>query len=125
MQYAFQSGMGRVIEICSDDTLSAEELSRITDLVNLLEENICTENNLASCNTLDLDTWVRRYLIDEISGNIDSDLTSSYFYYSDGKFFAGPVWDYDMAFGNHYRNQEANAFIAKNASKRSTQHSPY
>ena len=125
LQYAFQSGMGRVIEICSDDTLSAEELSRITDLVNLLEENICTENNLASCNTLDLDTWVRRYLIDEISGNIDSDLTSSYFYYSDGKFFAGPVWDYDMAFGNHYRNQEANAFIAKNASKRSTQHSLY
>jgi len=80
---------------------------------------------LVHSEILDLDSWVRRYLIDEISGNIDSDLTSSFFYYSDGMFYAGPIWDYDMAFGNSLRNQEPCAFIAKNRNKSYTSMSPY
>lgn len=125
LQYYFESSMGRIIEICSDDALSAEDFDYITYLIYLMEEEFSSGADLTDSGILDLDSWIRRYLIDEISGNIDSDLTSSYFYYSDGKFFAGPVWDYDMAFGNHYRNQESWAFIAKNAWKRNTRPSPY
>ena len=125
LQYSFESGMGRIIEICDEDSLADENIERISGLVNRMEEEFCAEIDLTSSDVMDLDSWVRRYLIDEISGNIDSDLTSSYFYYSAGKFFAGPIWDYDMAFGNHYRNQEARSFIAKNAYKRRTQPSPY
>ena len=46
----------------------------------------------------------RKYLVEEISKNYDGGVTSSFFYkpqdtVSD-KIFAGPVWDFDVAFGN-------------------------
>lgn len=51
---------------------------------------------------IDLDSWAKKYLIEEIFGNVDS--TISQFYYYDaasggGKIFAGPVWDYDSSMG--------------------------
>lgn len=125
LQHYFESWLGRIIEICEVDVLPDDTFDHITYLVYLMEQDFASGMNLADSEIVDLDSWVRRYLIDEISGNIDSDLTSSYFYYSDGKFHAGPVWDYDMAFGNHYRNQQAWAFHAKNAYKRSSRPSPY
>lgn len=50
---------------------------------------------------IDLDSWVQKYLIEEISGNLDAGAISQYFY-SDGsgKILAGPIWDYDMSCGN-------------------------
>lgn len=53
---------------------------------------------------IDLDSWARKYLIEEIFGNIDGG-QSSQFFYIDGadplrKIYAGPVWDYDMAMAN-------------------------
>lgn len=113
----FESSMERIIEICYPEEPSVSNFEYQTYLVNLMERAFCSETDLIDSEIVDLDSWVRRYLIDEISGNIDSDVTSSYFYFSDGKFFAGPVWDYDMAFGNHYRNQEPFSFIAKNEKK--------
>ena len=65
-----------------------------------MEEIIFSGEDLRNSTIIDLDSWIRRYLIDEISGNVDSDHASSYFYYTDGLFYAGPVWDYDLAFGN-------------------------
>lgn len=50
---------------------------------------------------IDLDSWVQKYLLEEISGNLDAGAISQ-FLYSDGsgKIFAGPAWDYDMSAGN-------------------------
>lgn len=51
---------------------------------------------------IDLDSWVRKYLIEEVFGNFDAAFLSQY-YYSDGKenskVFAGPVWDFDYSMG--------------------------
>jgi len=50
---------------------------------------------------IDLDSWVQKYLIEEISGNLDAGAISQYFYGDgSGKIFAGPIWDYDMSCGN-------------------------
>lgn len=51
---------------------------------------------------IDLDSWAKKYLMEELFGNVDS--TISQFYYYDaasggGKIFAGPVWDYDSSMG--------------------------
>lgn len=51
---------------------------------------------------IDLDSWAKKYLIEEIFGNVDSGI-SQFFYYDssagDGKIYAGPVWDYDSSMG--------------------------
>ena len=125
LQSPFESSMGRIVGVCYPEFLPKEDLEYISYLVYLMESDLSSGMDLRSSEILDLDSWVRRYLIDEISGNIDSDLTSSYFYFTDGKFYAGPIWDYDMAFGNNLRNQEPCALLAKNTMKASYFPSPY
>lgn len=121
----FQTDGGRTIEISSPIVLTAERKSEIQTTVNQLEQTILSNTDLRFVPDFDLDSWVKRYIIDEISGNIDSDMASSYFHYTDGVFYAGPVWDYDMTLGNHMRNQASNSFIAKNAQKSDSKFSPW
>lgn len=51
-----------------------------------------------------MDSFVKKYLIEEITRNYDGGVTSSFFYKASdaegGKLYAGPVWDYDVSFGN-------------------------
>ena len=53
---------------------------------------------------IDLESWVRKYLIEEIFGNGDAGAISQYYYIDgaqpNGKLYAGPVWDYDHSMGN-------------------------
>lgn len=46
---------------------------------------------------IDLDSWVRRFLMDEVFLNGDGGHLSQFYYYdaSIGKIYAGPVWDMD------------------------------
>lgn len=121
----FLTNTGRTVEISYPERLQQIDYTNALSQVNQMEQAILSRVDLYTEKIIDLDSWVRRYLIDEISANIDSDLASSYFYFSNGVFYAGPVWDYDMSFGNSTRNQEPNSFIAKNAKKSETFASPY
>ena len=53
---------------------------------------------------IDIDSFAQKYLVEEISKNYDGGVTSSFFYKPDDsvsrRIFAGPIWDYDVAFGN-------------------------
>lgn len=52
---------------------------------------------------IDVDSWVRKYLIEEIFANYDACYISQFFYFdaqTDGKVYAGPVWDYDLSMGS-------------------------
>lgn len=121
----FLTQAGRTVEVTSPRIQSEAQRNDMTALVDQMERIILSGEPISSAQNIDWDSWVRRYLIDEISGNIDSDLISSYFYYSDGVFCAGPVWDYDMALGNSIRNRNPNSYIAKNFCKASGYESPY
>lgn len=54
---------------------------------------------------VDMDSLVKKYLIEEITKNYDGNTSSRFFYKpadSQSKIaFAGPVWDYDIALGNY------------------------
>lgn len=50
---------------------------------------------------IDLDSWVRKYLLEEVFANVDACSISQYFYADgSGRIFAGPPWDYDGAMGH-------------------------
>lgn len=53
---------------------------------------------------IDMDSWVRSFVLDELLGNLDGFWASRFLYYEtmDGKLMAGPVWDYDKAIGNDH-----------------------
>ena len=121
----FLTGAGRTVEICEPKILKAGDQARVEQLTQALEQELFSGADLSQSAVMDLDSWVRRYLLDEISANIDGDLASAYFHCRNGVIFAGPLWDYDMTFGNYPRNQDPRAFVAKNAQKSDTLLSPY
>lgn len=54
---------------------------------------------------IDVESFARMYLIQELSKNLDAAITSFYIYKEsnvtgDGKMHAAPVWDFDVAYGN-------------------------
>lgn len=50
---------------------------------------------------IDLDSWAKKFLIEELFGNPDAGFYSQFFYGDGtGKIYAGPVWDYDVAMGS-------------------------
>lgn len=49
---------------------------------------------------VDIVSFAKLYLLNEFVKNVDSNLSSVYYYYKDGTFYAGPPWDYDLASGN-------------------------
>lgn len=59
---------------------------------------------------IDLDSFVNKYLIEEISKNMDANFSSQFLYkdsdLTDGKFYAGPVWDYDRAYENKVDDED-------------------
>ena len=130
----FLTDYNRSVELVSPKSASESERPRIEQDVQLLENAILSGDERELLYYLDLDSWVRRYLIDEISGNVDADLSSSYFYcvYNSENpvFYGGPVWDYDRTFGNtvdgaDYRNMNPRAFVANTASRRKIWPNPW
>ena len=53
---------------------------------------------------IDVDSFVRKYLLEEITANYDGGVASSYFYKDisskSDKLYAGPGWDYDVTWGS-------------------------
>ena len=49
---------------------------------------------------LDIASFVRFYLLNELYKTVDFDFSSVFFYYKNGVLYAGPAWDYDLAAGN-------------------------
>lgn len=125
MRNPFQSTHGRIIEITSPKTSVSNDISRIHSLVNEMEESILFTPSDTWPDNLDLDSFVAKYLVDEISANGDADLASSYFYYENGTFYGGPIWDYDSTFGNSIRNQNPLSFTANKYCKATYYRSPY
>ena len=56
---------------------------------------------------IDVASFTRFYLLNELYKTLDFDYSSVFFYYQDGKLYAGPVWDYDLSTGN--MNPDINA----------------
>lgn len=94
---------------------SSEQVEYISSYVKQFEEALYAESgyNLEGnyyLEYIDLESFVIRYLIDEISKNIDAGFSSYFFYKPSGdlKMYAGPVWDYDTALGNNNGWGDAN-----------------
>lgn len=116
---------GRNCELHNQEMVSAEQMKGMASLVDELESVILSDADLTTVDLLDLDSWACRYIIDEIAANVDSDRDSSYFYFADGKFHAGPVWDYDKGFGNCQQSRNPWSFVANNYKRSAYSVLPY
>ena len=83
-----------------------DEFNTIKDLVDNFEKALFGDNfkdpELGYRAYIDLDSFIDWYIVNEISKNQDAaSFSSIYFnYIPGGKIKMGPIWDFDLAFGN-------------------------
>ena len=94
----FNSTKGNPVTIKSpdDDEITDEQFNYIKQYFNTMESKWTTY--------LDLNTFLRHFLVGELSGNTDT-YWSVYMYKQrdDDTIHTGPVWDFDLAFENDNR----------------------
>ncbi len=92
-----------IIDVRNPKKLSFDEKNETQQIISQIKDAV-TEGGSALESVIDIDSWVKKYLVDEIFENSDAGLSSSYFYTytKDGstKIYGGPIWDYDRSLGN-------------------------
>lgn len=113
----FYSNKGNPVTIKSPDSdiILESQKSYIRSQFNLMESSLYA-SNFSSENgyrkRLDLDSFLRHFLIGEFSGNTDT-YWSVNMYKRRGNplFYVGPVWDFDLAYDNDNRTHPINTMM--------------
>ncbi len=89
---------------------SEEQVNYIADLMQEFQDAVIASDGINPVTGrhyseyIDINSFAQKYLVEEISKNYDGGVTSSFFYKPEDsvstRLFAGPIWDYDVAFGN-------------------------
>ena len=90
---------------------SVEQIEYLRNYMNEAEEailspeGICKANNRSYEEYIDVDSFVKKYLVEEITKNYDAGVSSMYFYKDsdsvDSRLKAAPIWDADMSLGSY------------------------
>lgn len=106
----FLSERNQNVVLKSPQYATKEQVLYIRDLYQQMEDAVFSENGynmetgLHYSEYLDMESFAKKYLIEEISKNLDAASTSQFMYKDRNevstKLFSGPVWDYDKSLGN-------------------------
>ncbi|MBO5093245.1 MAG: CotH kinase family protein [Lachnospiraceae bacterium] len=106
----FITAHGQPVTVKRPKYADKEEVVYIAGAWQAFEDALYAEDGknpgtgFAYTDYIDQESFVKKYLVEEIVRNYDASSTSQYFYKdadeTDGKIYAGPVWDYDMSLGN-------------------------
>jgi hypothetical protein len=96
------NGAGYIHEKPNSDDITSQQSSYIESVFRDLDNN-ATNSNITSGypSIIDIPSFVDYMLMAEIASNVDAYALSTY-YHKDrsGKLRAGPVWDYNLTYGN-------------------------
>ena len=115
-QYHFSSEYGGIpvdVKYPDDDDITTEQFEYIRGAFYNLEARLWATNyqhpEKGYINYLDLDSFLRYFLVGEFAGNNDA-MWSLYLYKerNDDRFHFGPVWDFDLSMDNDRRTYPAN-----------------
>lgn len=100
-----------------------------------IENAILDENGIDKAtgkswlDLIDLESWAKKYLIEEVFGNLDACFISQYFYRdgtkNDERVYAGPVWDYDITMGLAWQTDKLDFMIANRLSVQKGYQTPW
>ena len=103
----FMTSRMQPVVFSSPKYASYEQVSYIANRYQDMEDAIFSEDGYSPytgvhfSEYIDMDSFSRKYLLEELTKNLDSAFTSQFFYKPDDsvstKFIAGPAWDYDKS----------------------------
>ena len=102
----FRTVRNQYVVVKSPECASKEEMAYIATLYQEYEEAVYNNGvnpvtGKAYTDYVDLESFVRCYLINELAKNADGFRSSTYFYKEAGNdiMTVGPLWDFDLTFG--------------------------
>jgi hypothetical protein len=98
----FVSGKGQPIVVSNPESASANEVKFLKDKWDEVETAVYSGKLDSVRDKIDVESFAKTYLIQELTKNLDGGATSYNVIYkgSEGKFYAEPVWDFDWCLGN-------------------------
>lgn len=78
--------------------------STVDDIIDTLKSG--TKEEIET--KIDLESFSKYYILNEFLKTVDFNFSSVFYYYKDGKLYAGPPWDYDLSSGNVNKDFSAN-----------------
>lgn len=114
VMFASASGIPVTIKHPDEDDITDQQKKFINDYFNMMEAAALgsnfTDPNSGYRKYLDLDSFLRNFIIGEFCANTDA-FWSVYMYKddADGKLYTGPTWDHDLSFDNDYRTHPITA----------------
>ncbi|GEM_PF-5281047 len=106
-KYRFKTAGGECFNVREPSVLSEDEAKYLLSVFQSVENALFADDYTDSLtgkkidDLIDLESWAKKFLVEEISKNSSAGTTSSYFYLkrNNGRIYAGPVWDYDKSLG--------------------------
>lgn len=86
-----------------------EQLAYIKDTVQGIINTLRTGVREDIEQAIDIDSFAKFYILNEYMKTFDFSMSSVFYYYKDGKLYAGPAWDYDLSSGNASPDYSARA----------------
>lgn len=72
----------------------------ISAVINNVVDTIKAGDFDAISEVIDIDSFAQYYVLNEYFKTCDFKWSSVFFYFQEGKLYAGPAWDYDLSTGN-------------------------
>lgn len=99
-------------EVKSSPNETGEEGFAI-ETISKVNTSILSNSANEAFRVIDKDSWIERYLIDEVLLNQDGVAVSQFYHFGyDTKVYAGPAWDFDKIFGAYYWVSNPNTLFA-------------
>lgn len=86
------------------DEPNEEQIAYISGTMEGIVETLKNGSREEIETVIDVPSFASYYLMNEYLKTMDFDMSSVFYYYKDGKLYAGPAWDYDMSTGNINEN---------------------
>lgn len=96
----FTTTKGNVFTVKSPQHASRGQVEYLARYIQKIDDML-NEGNVEYRNYIDFETFARKFIVDEIALSYDVNVTSMFYYKEkdDDFIYAGPVWDFDGAFG--------------------------
>ena len=104
---AFNICESRSIDVMFPKSAASSEVADLQKYIKRFQNALFAENGIDPATGvswteyIDVDSWARKYLVEEIFSNFDSGKSSQFFLLdaSNQKIYAGHYWDYDLSIG--------------------------
>lgn len=87
------------VKIIEPKNPSKEESKNLEKLYEKVEKKLVRDKIIS--DQIDKDSWVKYCALQEFVVQPELEAKNTFLYKKKGKLFAGPIWGYDHAFGNH------------------------